>query len=274
MTWALSQKLKAPEKLVLLLLAYRTNPDTDVADATLDKLATECGMSRSGLKKVIQRLELAELIEVEIRKVDGGKNLPNLYRMTYTDRGHDVTPLGSGRDRSRGHDVTTKAGSNSDSSSSTRAGFDFSTWPGGTAPANFDAWVAMRRKKKADVTPLVMEAMGKQLHAAADIGWTVDDVLEECCFRNWQGFKASWLEPKTRKPQPGRAGASGQSNNVSGHYAQGTQRSNSRGPTSAFDRVAEAARNRAPDPAVQSGAGPDRGDDDRDLRPSLDFDPR
>ena len=56
LTWALAQKLKAPDKLVLLLLAYRVNPDSEVAEPTIDKLATECGMSRSGLKLAMQRL--------------------------------------------------------------------------------------------------------------------------------------------------------------------------------------------------------------------------
>lgn len=277
MTWALTQKLKAPDKLALLLLAYRTNPDTEIADATLERLATECGMSRSGLKVVIQRLVDAGLVEVEIRKVEGGKNLPNRYRLTFADRGHDVTPIksqsqdrgqevapeGSGGDPNRGHDVTTKAGSNTEISNKGPK-LDFSTWPAEPSPERLAAWLEHRKAKKAKVTDLVMETMGKQLHAAAAIGWTVDDALVEICFRNWQGFKASWLEPKRRNPQHGNAGGSGNNQQVGGNYAQGRQGGNSRAQGGAFNRVADAARSRAGTVADQ-GAGPDRGDDDGGL---------
>ena len=277
MTWALAQKLKAPDKLVLLLLGYRTNPDTEVADATIDKLATECGMSRSGVKVVIQRLVDAGLVQVEVRKVEGGKNLPNLYRLTYIDRGHDVTPMGSGGDRSRGHDVTTKAGSNSEGSNTPHAKFDFSSWPERPGQQQLDGWLALRKKKKAEVTPNVIEAMGKALTEAKQIGWTVDQVLDECCLRGWQGFRASWLEPKAinGKPQPVRAGA-GTASPPHGRqdYARGGQGSNNGARGSAIDRVLGNAQRRAESTIAGNGAGPDCGDDDGSVRPSLDLVPR
>lgn len=275
MTWALSQKLKAPDKLVLLLLGYRTNPDTEVADATLDKLATECGMSRSGVKVVIQRLVDAGLVEVEIRKVEGGKNLPNLYRLTFVDRGHDVTPGGSGAGPNRGHDVTTRAGSNSEGSSTPRAKLDFSTWPTEPSAKHLDGWLKLRRQKRAPVTEIVMEAMGKALHEAKAIGWDVDDVLEECCNRGWQGFRVGWLEPRNGKPQPVRAGA-GTASPPHGRqdYARGGQGSNNGARGGAIDRVLGNARARAEEAAPADGAGSDRGDDDGSVRAPLDFDPR
>lgn len=274
MTWALSQNLKAPEKLVLLLLAYRANPETEIADATLDKLASECGMSRSGIKKVIQRLVDADKVEVEIRTVEGGKNLPNRYKITFRDRGHDVTPVGLPGDRNRGPDVTTKAGSISDSSN-TGPKLDFSSWPEPPGEIFLDAWLAHRKRKRAEVTELVMTAMGKELRAAAVIGWTVDQVLEEICFRNWQGFKATWLDPKTKKPPPGMAGAQNENGKRGGDYAQGRPSGNNRAPTSAFDRVADNARRRAAENAAGgSSAGPDIGDDDGGLWPQVDLNPR
>lgn len=275
MTWALAQKLRAPDKLVLLLLGYRTNPDTEVADATIEKLATECGMSRSGVKVVIQRLVDAGLVQVQVRTIEGGRNLPNLYRLTYVDRGHDVTPGGSGGGPRRGHDVTTKAGSNSEGSNTPRAKFDFSTWPAQPSDDQLDGWLQLRKRKKAEVTPNVIEAMGKALTEAKAIGWTVDEVLAECCLRGWQGFRASWLEPKNGKPQPVRAGAGTASPpHGSRDYARGGQGSNNGPKQGAIERVLANARGRAENAASGGGTGSDRGDDDSGVRPSLDFDPR
>lgn len=275
MTWALAQKLKAPDKLVLLLLGYRTNPDTETADATLDKLATECGMSRSGVKVVIQRLVDAGLVEVEVRKMADGNNLPNLYRLTFVDGGQQVAPPGPRRNPPRGHDVTTKAGSPPNGGVIPRAKLDFSSWPARPSETHLDGWLALRRQKRAPVTEVVMQAMGKALHEAKAIGWGVDDVLEECCSRGWQGFRVGWLEPRNGKPQPVRAGA-GTASPPHGRtdYARGGQGSNNGARGGAIDRVLGNARARAEEAAPADGAGSDRGDDDGSVRAPLDFDPR
>lgn len=275
MTWALAQRLKAPDKLVLLLLGYRTNPDTEIADATLDNLARECGMSRSGVKVVIQRLVDAGLVEVEQRKMADGNNLPNLYRLTFVDRGQQVTPPGPRRNPPRGHDVTTKAGSNSEVGSKARAKLDFSSWPSEPSAAALAGWLEVRRKKRAPVNEQIMERMGRELHAAKAKGWTVDQVLEECSWKGWQGFQADWLEPRNGKPQPVRAGAGTASPPHGRHdYARGGQSGNNGARGGAIDRVLANARQRAEAAAAADGAGSDHGDDDLGLRSPLDVSPR
>lgn len=74
--------------------------------------------------------------------------------------------------------------------------FDLSCWPTEPAPELLAGWLQVRKKKRADVTDIVIAAMGKQLHQAALIGWTVDECLTECVLRNWQALKSEWLEPK------------------------------------------------------------------------------
>lgn len=280
MTWALAQPLKAPSKLVLLLLAYRTNPDTETADATIDNLARECGMSRSGLKLAIGKLADAGLVEVLERKIAGGKNLPNLYRLNFADRGHDVTP-GRGHDvtAGRGHDVTGKAGSLKDGSTHASAKLDLSTWPEQPDPKYLDAWLEVRKTKRAANTPLAMERMGDQLRRAAEIGWGVDEVLGECVDRGWQGFKAAWIDPKPGKemPQPGRAGARAENNykRGSGQYAPGGRSGNGGGRGSAIERVLRnAGQRRASEAAEGDGPGLDLRDHDFGIRGEVDVDPR
>jgi hypothetical protein len=85
--------------------------------------------------------------------------------------------------------------------------FDLSCWPSEPKPNLLAGWLAVRKKKRADVTDIVIAAMGKQLHLAAVIGWTVDECLTECVLRNWQALKVEWLEPK-RQPIPESGGSS------------------------------------------------------------------
>ena len=274
MTWALAQQgLKTPAKFLLLLLAYRTNPDTETADASIDNLARECGMSRSGAKLAIQKLVDAGVVEVVVRPVAGGKNQPNLYRLNLAHRGHDVTP-GRGHvvTPDRGHDVTARAGSNS-KTVLTGDGLNFDSWPTKPSEPVLTAWLAHRKKKHADNSDLAMTRMGKELHRAVAIGWTVDEAIEEQVFRGWIALKAEWLN---EKPQPVRAGAEGQPPRGSGNHAG--NRSGSQGGrqgTSAIERVlGNAASRRGTEATAAERPGPDRSGPDFELRGEMDVDPR
>jgi hypothetical protein len=269
MTWALAQQgLKTPAKFLLLLLAYRTNPDTETADASIDNLARECGMSRSGVKLAMQKLADGGLVEVVIRPVAGGKNQPNLYRLNLAHRGHDVTP-GRGHDVTgdRGHVVTAKAGSNS-KTVITGEGLNFDSWPCKPSEPVLIAWLAQRKRKHADNSELAMSRMGKELHRAVAIGWTVDEAIEEQIFRNWTALKAEWLN---EKPQPVRAGAEGQPPRGSGNHAGNRNGSQGgRQGTGAIDRVLRNAGARAAAATAGDGAGSDRGGHDFELRGEVD----
>jgi hypothetical protein len=88
---------------------------------------------------------------------------------------------------------------------------DLSSWPEQPSELVLDGWLAMRKKKRADVTPLVISAMNNQLRQAAKIGWSVDDCLTEAALRNWTGMKAEWLTPKGKHHEatstPGKGSA-------------------------------------------------------------------
>lgn len=80
MTWATEQDLKANEKIVLVMLANRCNHDTGRCDPSHKRLATECGMSLSTLKRCIDKLEAAGLLTIEHRE-QNGVSLPNQYHL-------------------------------------------------------------------------------------------------------------------------------------------------------------------------------------------------
>lgn len=80
MTWACEQDLRTAEKMVLLMLANRCNHDTGRCDPSHRNLAKDCGMSKSTLKRSIDRLEALGLLTVEGRSQDG-VSLPNQYHL-------------------------------------------------------------------------------------------------------------------------------------------------------------------------------------------------
>ena len=81
MTWAVEQELPAMQKIVLLMMANRTNHDTGLCFPSHDKLAKECGMSKSSMIRQIKEIERNRLIEV-IRSSDArGLKSVNKYRL-------------------------------------------------------------------------------------------------------------------------------------------------------------------------------------------------
>lgn len=80
MTWAVEQNLPAMQKIVLLMLANRTNHDSGLCFPSHDRLAKDCGMTSRSVINQIAKLEEAGFIAV-IREVKNGVNQPNKYRL-------------------------------------------------------------------------------------------------------------------------------------------------------------------------------------------------
>ena len=56
-----------------------------------------------------------------------------------------------------------------------------------------------RKAKKAPVTETVLSSIRKE---ATKAKWTMEDALKETCARNWQSFKAEWVNKEVQsKPQ-------------------------------------------------------------------------
>ena len=96
MTWAVDQDLPTNEKMVLIMLANRTNHDTGRCDPSHKRLAADCGMSISTLKRCIKSLEQAGLLQVVSRKT-GEVNLPNQYLLKLNGVGSQRTHPSSHR---------------------------------------------------------------------------------------------------------------------------------------------------------------------------------
>lgn len=90
MTWATAQKLPCNQKMVLLMLANRTNHDTGRCDPSHKTLAEDCGMGLTTVKRAIASLEEAGLIRI-IRRTHEGVNLPNQYQLNLEGVGSERT---------------------------------------------------------------------------------------------------------------------------------------------------------------------------------------
>lgn len=73
-------ELPVKQKIVLLMLANRTNSDDGKCIPSMDRLARDCGMSRASVKRAIKELSEGGLIEV-INRQEGATMLSNQYRL-------------------------------------------------------------------------------------------------------------------------------------------------------------------------------------------------
>jgi len=61
-------------------------------------------------------------------------------------------------------------------------------------------YLAIRKAKRAPLTETALSGLKRE---AAKAGMSLNEALTECCNRNWQGFKADWLDNNARAgPKP------------------------------------------------------------------------
>lgn len=60
----------------------------------------------------------------------------------------------------------------------------------GVQPAMIEAWLAIRKTKRATNTEAAMQLMEREI---GKVKMTWDEVIQECVLRNWVGFKAEWI---------------------------------------------------------------------------------
>ncbi len=75
------------QKIVLLMLANRTNHDTGLCFPSHDTLAKECGMTTRSVMNQIEKLEAVKLIDVIRSRASNGNNNPNKYRLNLENAG-------------------------------------------------------------------------------------------------------------------------------------------------------------------------------------------
>jgi len=70
------------------------------------------------------------------------------------------------------------------------------TRPADVSERVWDAFLEVRKRKRAPLTELAWEGIVREakLAAAVDSKWTLEEVLRKCVERTWQSFEASWIK--------------------------------------------------------------------------------
>lgn len=63
--------------------------------------------------------------------------------------------------------------------------------PDDVTEETWQAWCEMRKAKRASISTPVINLLRNEANKA---GWSLNSAMQECVLRNWQGFKAAWLE--------------------------------------------------------------------------------
>lgn len=71
---------------------------------------------------------------------------------------------------------------------------DYSSWPELPDDQVLKDWIASRKKAKATHSQTAINAIGKELHKAVSMGYTVNECAEEAIMKCWRGFKADWMK--------------------------------------------------------------------------------
>jgi hypothetical protein len=79
---------------------------------------------------------------------------------------------------------------------------DYSVWPELPDDQILKDWIAMRARKKANVSQTVLNAFGEQFRKAATFGYSVNDCLTSAIAGGWTGFKFEWMQNQQARASP------------------------------------------------------------------------
>lgn len=181
MAWASKQQTGShARKLILLMLANHSNGHTGQCNPSHKRMAFECEMSQSTVRKHITDLAELGFLTIVPKFVDGVQ-LPNQYVLNIevcreTAEGMPGNGMGVCREKApnKQEEKTVKK-------------------PDSVSTEVWDEFIAHRKSHKATLTPLVMRKIAAEAEIA---GWTLEKALEEICVRGWRSFKAEWVAPK------------------------------------------------------------------------------
>lgn len=212
MTWAVDQDLPTNQKMVLIMLANRTNHDTGRCDPSHKRLAKDCGMSLSTLKRCLSALEEEGYIGIVTRR-SGDVNLPNQYQLNMTRVGSERTdpssqgtdhgshgPEGVGSERATNHEVNNHEVNHEEKPKGHEA--EIPEWVPAEQWADF---VEHRKQLKAKLTDRAVKMAIKELAKLRDAGHEPAAVLEQSIVNGWKGvfpIKGGNVHPFPGRPRP------------------------------------------------------------------------
>jgi hypothetical protein len=232
MTWATEQELPAMQKIVLLMMANRTNHETGLCFPSHDLLAKECGMAKRSVVSQIEKLEAAGLVEVFRSFNDKKMKNVNKYKLNMHSKlnktgsagdalGSAGDALGSAgdalggsagdahkpvtiepvkepvkepKDNALARKQKTKTKKKDEKKEKTEKDILADYGVVGQVAKDF---LTVRKAKRAPLTLTAIEGIKEEAEKA---GITIIDAITICTKRGWQGFNASWNWQEQKSP--------------------------------------------------------------------------
>lgn len=71
---------------------------------------------------------------------------------------------------------------------------NYDSWPELPEPQTLKDWITARKKAKGAHTQTAIDRIGKELHKAVAMGYTVEDCISLAATKTWRGFEAEWMQ--------------------------------------------------------------------------------
>ena len=132
---------------------------------------------------------------------DNIETLPETLHQTFTER---LPKRQANRLEISNSNSSSNKSSNSNSSKKEiekkRAeALNYNLWPNDPDPKLMADWLKVRKTKKATNTQTAYDSIGRELHKAKDMGYTVDQCIELAVTKDWKGLQASWVYNELNK---------------------------------------------------------------------------
>lgn len=136
--------------------------------------------------------------QAEKKKEISGKSTPD--ERPLNDRSTNKEEIREDKTRDKEKDTCASVDAQSDqeppakSPAKKKPEIDYSSWPDIPDDQILKDWLQSRKKAKATHSQTAINAIGKELRKAVDMGYTVNQCGEEAATRGWRGFKAEWMQ--------------------------------------------------------------------------------
>lgn len=170
-------------------------------------LAASWKWSRDKVRRFLSRLENEGMIRQQKSKLTSVITICNYSDFQGANTADDTTDnttdnttkkqptrqrKNNPQDNRQDTDKNEKKGKNENKKPSAAA-LDFSSWPEMPSDQVLADYKKNRNAHKATFSQTVVNTMGKELHALAKHGVSVDQALGVCCNRGWRGLKSEWV---------------------------------------------------------------------------------
>lgn len=157
---------------------------------SLGKLSTELGISVKTIRTSLKRLNRTS--DVASQGFTQHTVIKVINYDKYQDRASDRANEGQTKGKRRATSNNTNNTNNTNNKQ--KRILDYSKWPYRPNDELLDAWLKSKKSAKGSISQTAINTVGKELHKAVDLGFTVEQCLEKAESSKWRGFQSIWMK--------------------------------------------------------------------------------